>query len=48
MKLRVCELVVEEANGEVPVLAGAGGYDTREVSEMARELVTAIPGAIGV
>ena len=37
-KLRICELVVEEANGEVPVLAGAGGYDTREVSEMAREL----------
>ena len=37
-KLRVCELVVEEVNGEVPVLAGAGGYDTREVGEMAREL----------
>jgi 4-hydroxy-tetrahydrodipicolinate synthase len=37
-KLRICELVVEEANGEVPVLAGAGGYDTREVSDFAREL----------
>jgi 4-hydroxy-tetrahydrodipicolinate synthase len=28
---RVVELVVEEAGGRVPVLAGAGGYDTREV-----------------
>ena len=28
-KLRVVELVVDEANGAVPVLAGAGGYDTR-------------------
>jgi 4-hydroxy-tetrahydrodipicolinate synthase len=30
--------VVNEANGRVPVLAGAGGYDTREVIELAREL----------
>jgi 4-hydroxy-tetrahydrodipicolinate synthase len=37
-KLRVVELVVEEAGGAVPVLAGAGGYDTREVIEFAREL----------
>jgi 4-hydroxy-tetrahydrodipicolinate synthase len=37
-KLRVVELVVEEANGRVPVLAGAGGYDTREVMELARDL----------
>jgi 4-hydroxy-tetrahydrodipicolinate synthase len=37
-KLRVVELVVEEANGQVPVLAGAGGYDTREVIALAREL----------
>ena len=29
-KLRVIELVVEENNGRLPVLAGAGGYDTRE------------------
>jgi 4-hydroxy-tetrahydrodipicolinate synthase len=27
--MRVVEIVVEEANGRVPVLAGAGGYDTR-------------------
>jgi 4-hydroxy-tetrahydrodipicolinate synthase len=37
-KLRVIELVVDEANGAVPVLAGAGGYDTREVIEFAREV----------
>ena len=37
-KLRVVELVVEEANGRVPVLAGAGGYDTREVTELARDV----------
>jgi 4-hydroxy-tetrahydrodipicolinate synthase len=30
-KRRVVELVVEAAAGRVPVLAGAGGYDTREV-----------------
>lgn len=37
-KLRVVELVLEEANGSVPVLAGAGGYDTREVVELARDM----------
>jgi len=37
-KLRVVELVVEEANRRVPVLAGAGGYDTREVIELARDM----------
>ena len=35
---RVVEIVVEEAKGRVPVLAGAGGYDTREVVEAAREM----------
>jgi 4-hydroxy-tetrahydrodipicolinate synthase len=37
-KLRIVELVVEEAAGRVPVLAGCGGYDTREVIELARDL----------
>ena len=37
-KLRVIELVVEEAAGRVPVLAGAGGYDTREVADFARQV----------
>jgi 4-hydroxy-tetrahydrodipicolinate synthase len=35
---RVVALVVEEARGKVPVLAGAGGYDTREVVESARAM----------
>jgi len=37
-KLRVIELVVEEANGQVPVLAGAGGYNTHEVIEFVRDV----------
>ena len=37
-KIRIIELVVNEVAGRVPVLAGAGGYDTREVIELAREL----------
>ena len=37
-RLRIVELVVDEVNGRVPVLAGAGGYDTREVIEFAREI----------
>jgi 4-hydroxy-tetrahydrodipicolinate synthase len=45
-KLRVVELVLEEANGAVPVLAGAGGYDTREVIELARDMERV--GATGV
>lgn len=36
--LRVIEIVLEEANGEVPVLAGCGGNDTREVAHLAREI----------
>src|SRR5881409_2701060 len=37
-RLRVVELVVDEANGKVPVLAGAGGYDTTDVIHMAGEM----------
>ncbi|MGD0669820.1 MAG: 4-hydroxy-tetrahydrodipicolinate synthase [Bryobacteraceae bacterium] len=36
--LRVIEIVVEEAKGKTPVLGGAGGYNTHEVIELAREL----------
>src|SRR5215813_5155962 len=36
--LRVVEITLEEAAGKVPVLAGAGGYNTHEVIELAREL----------
>ena len=36
--LRVVEITLEEAQGRVPVLAGAGGYNTAEVIELAREI----------
>jgi len=36
--LRVVEITVELAKGKVPVLAGAGGYNTAEVIAMAREI----------
>jgi 4-hydroxy-tetrahydrodipicolinate synthase len=36
--LRVVEITVEEAHGKVPVLGGAGGYNTAEVIELADEL----------
>ena len=36
--LRVVEITLEVAQGKVPVLAGAGGYNTAEVIELAREL----------
>jgi 4-hydroxy-tetrahydrodipicolinate synthase len=41
--LRVVEITVEEAHGQVPVLGGAGGYNTAEVIALAQEL-----GHIGV
>jgi 4-hydroxy-tetrahydrodipicolinate synthase len=36
--LRIVEITVEEAKGKTPVLAGAGGYNTQEVIELAREV----------
>ncbi len=45
-RVRVVELVVEEAAGRVPVLAGAGGYDTREVIHVGRRMKMA--GATGL
>jgi 4-hydroxy-tetrahydrodipicolinate synthase len=36
--LRVVEITVAEAKGKVPVLAGAGGYNTAEVIHLAREI----------
>ncbi len=36
--MRVVEITLEETKGRVPVLAGAGGYNTAEVMELAREL----------
>ena len=37
-KLRIVEILVAEAGGRVPILAGAGGYNTKEVIELAREM----------
>src|SRR3954462_3523837 len=36
--LRVVEITLEEAKGKVPVVAGAGGYNTQEVIELAHEI----------
>lgn len=36
--VRVVEITVEQARGRVPVLAGAGGYDTNKVIQMVAEL----------
>ena len=41
--VRVVQITVETAKGRVPVLAGAGGYNTAEVIALAREL-----GGLGV
>ncbi len=45
-RLRTVEIVVEEAKGKVPVLAGAGGYNTHEVIETAQQMARA--GADGI
>lgn len=45
-RVRVVEIVVAEAAGRVPVLAGAGGYSTHEVIESARRMQAA--GADGL
>jgi 4-hydroxy-tetrahydrodipicolinate synthase len=44
--LRVVEITLEMASGKVPVLAGAGGYNTAEVISLARKL--AERGARGI
>ena len=44
--IRVVAITVEESAGKVPVLAGAGGYNTHEVIELARECQNA--GANGL
>src|SRR5260370_12004616 len=41
--LRVVEITVEEARGRVPVVAGAGGSDTRAVAALARALQAGRP-----
>ena len=39
-RLRIVEILVDEAAGKVPILAGAGGYDTKEVIHLAGEMAT--------
>jgi 4-hydroxy-tetrahydrodipicolinate synthase len=45
-RLRIVEILVDEAKGKVPVLAGAGGYNTQEVIHLAHEMQNA--GAQGL
>jgi 4-hydroxy-tetrahydrodipicolinate synthase len=45
-RTRIVQICVEEARGKAPVLAGAGGYDTREVIHAARQMERA--GANGL
>ncbi|HEY7291417.1 MAG TPA: 4-hydroxy-tetrahydrodipicolinate synthase [Vicinamibacterales bacterium] len=45
-RARIVEILVDEAKGAVPVLAGAGGYDTREVIHLAELMRKA--GAAGL
>jgi 4-hydroxy-tetrahydrodipicolinate synthase len=44
--LRVVEITLEEARGKVPVVAGAGGYNTAEVIHLAKELETMGVGGV--
>ena len=45
-RLRIVEILADEAGGRVPVLAGAGGYDTKEVIHLVAEMQKA--GAQGI
>ena len=45
-RVRIVEILVDEARGQVPVLAGAGGYNTREVMHHAEDMRKA--GASGL
>jgi len=45
-RIRVVAILVDEAAGKTPVLAGAGGYDTKEIIHLAEEMRKA--GASGL
>ncbi|HUK36283.1 MAG TPA: 4-hydroxy-tetrahydrodipicolinate synthase [Vicinamibacterales bacterium] len=45
-RIRMVEILVDEAKGQVPVLAGCGGYNTREVTHLAKDMQKA--GADGL
>ena len=47
--LRVVELTLEEGKGKVPVVAGAGGYNTADVISLVRELTAmGVDGIVSV
>jgi 4-hydroxy-tetrahydrodipicolinate synthase len=43
-RLRIVEILADEAAGKVPILAGAGGYNTKEVVELTGDLAKAGAG----
>jgi 4-hydroxy-tetrahydrodipicolinate synthase len=45
-RLRMVEILADEAKGQVPVLAGCGGYNTKEIVHLAKEMQKA--GANGL
>jgi 4-hydroxy-tetrahydrodipicolinate synthase len=45
-RIRMVEILVDEAKGQVPILAGCGGYDTKEIVHLARHMQKA--GANGL
>ena len=45
-RIRVVEILVDEAKGKTPILAGAGGYNTKEIVHLAAEMRRA--GASGL
>jgi 4-hydroxy-tetrahydrodipicolinate synthase len=45
-RIRMVEILVDEAKGHAPVLAGCGGYNTREIVHLAKEMQQA--GADGL
>jgi 4-hydroxy-tetrahydrodipicolinate synthase len=45
-RIRMVEILVDEARGEVPVLAGCGGYNTKEIVHLAKHMQQA--GANGL
>jgi 4-hydroxy-tetrahydrodipicolinate synthase len=45
-RVRIVEILVDEARGQVPILAGAGGNDTKEVIALAHEMQKAGAGGL--
>ena len=45
-RIRMVEILVDEAKGQVPILAGCGGYNTKEIVQLAKHMQKA--GANGL